>query len=219
MSSTNCNFVILILILAVRMYKSLFRTFRLTFLSFLLLQFLNGCSLDNSVSADLAQADWIRTNQREFITVWSVDDIPFIEVTLEYTGKEPDLLDSGILPDYDWKVKNTDFYNCSFRNLTDVPIELVEVYFELEKGKWRNENPQRAEHIASRWGSNSIAPHETIQRKNSWVWGKGSENTLNKTYTATITPPSKDPRLHDNFEANNNQPISFSFSCPLKFIR
>ena len=148
------------------MYKSLFRTFRLTFLSFLLLQFLNSCSLDNSVSVDLAQADWMRTNQREFITVWSVNDIPFIEVTLEYTGKEPDLLDSGILPDYDWKVKNTDFYNCSFRNLTDVPIELVEVYFELEKGKWQNENPQRAERIASRWGSNSIAPHETIQRKN-----------------------------------------------------
>ena len=201
------------------MYKSLFRTFRLTFLSFLLLQFLNSCSLDDSVSADLAQADWMRTNQREFITVWSVNDIPFIEVTLEYTGKEPDLLDSGILPDYDWKVKNTDFYNCSFRNLTDVPIELVEVYFELEKGKWRNENPQGAERIASRWGSNSIAPHETIQRKNSWVWGKGSENTLNKTYTATITPPSKEPRLNDLFEANNNQPISFSFSCPLKFIR
>ena len=179
----------------------------------------NGCSLDNSTPSNLAKADWIRSNEREFVTVWSVNDIPFVEVTLQYIGKNPTLPHDGVLPDYEWKKKNTDFYNCSLRNLLDVPIDLVEVHFELEKGKWQSQNPQGTEHISKRWGSHVIPPNETILRKNSWVWGKGSENTLQKTYTAQITPPSHDPKLQSLFEENNDLPISFSFSCPLKFIR
>lgn len=183
-----------------------------------LLQLFTSCSKDYNPK-DLGDVIWEKTNDREFTATWSLEQIPIIEVNLNYIGKKPDLSQKSILPAYDWNHKNTDFYECSIRNLTDISVQFTSVYFELAKGKWQNENPQGSQHIFKRWGVTEIAPYTTIKRNNSWVWGKGAENTLNKTYTVMISPPSKDHELQNLFLKNDNQPLNFSFSCPLKFIR
>ena len=76
---------------------------------------LAGCSSGYSPE-DLADGDWKRNGDREYVTTWSMDGVPLIEVTLEYGGKQPNLPFDGPQPTYDWKTRNTDFYACTLRN-------------------------------------------------------------------------------------------------------
>ena len=174
-------------------------------------------------SENLATPEWNRQNDREFVATWKVQEIPVLEVSLSYHGKEPELPFTGPEPGTDWKSRDTDFYSCTLTNLTDRPIQLQSVSLELDKGTPANSSPRNSAYLSERWGSDTIPPGGSLTRKNTWVWGKGNKNTLTKTYEAVVSPgtdsSSTDPGLRTLFEERGHAPISFAFQVPLRYQR
>ena len=180
-----------------------------------------GCPSGDSPD-DLADGDWKRDGDREYVTTWSVDEVPLLEVTLEYHGKQPSLPFDGPKPTYDWKTRNTDFYACTLRNLTDLPIELRSLHFDLDKGTWKKKNPEDAAYLASRWGATRIPPGGSLKRRNTWVWGKADKNMLRKTFGAQVVEgnaTTASPELKALIEKKGGLPLSFSFQAHIRFIR
>ena len=84
-----------------------------------------------------------------------------------------------------WKVEDTDFYHYQLVNLTDKPIELVNVSFRLKKGKGGKIYDTKTQAAIDKdWGGHIIPPRGKLTRRNSWVWGKGDENVLHKIHLA-----------------------------------
>jgi len=194
--------------------------FQITTLALCLL--LTGCFSGESSPDDLADGDWKRKGDREYVTTWSVDGVPLLEVTLDYLGKQPDLPFDGPQPTYDWKTRNTDFYACTLRNLTDLPIELRSLHFKLDRGTWKKKNPEDAAYLASRWGATRIPPEGTLKRRNTWVWGKADKNMLRKTFGAQImegNATTASPELKALIKKKGGLPLPFSFQAHIRFIR
>jgi hypothetical protein len=190
------------------------------FLIGLVLTLVTACS---SKKDDLAQSDWDRQGEREYVATWSVQDIPVIEVTLTYHGKTPSLPFDGPEPSYDWKSRDTDFYSCVLRNLTDYPVQLREVHAEMEKGSFSSSPPKDSVYLAERWGSSVLPPRGSLTRRNTWVWGKGAQNTLHKTFRAEILPAGNEAStaaaLEALIEKGGGQAAPFSFQTPLRYQR
>lgn len=182
---------------------------------------LAGCSSGYSPE-DLADGNWKRNGDREYVTTWNMDGVPLIEVTLEYGGKQPNLPFDGPKPTYDWKTRNTDFYACTLRNLTDLPIELRSLHFDLDRGTWKKKNPEDGSYLAKRWGSTRIPPNGSLNRRNTWIWGKADKNMLRKTFGAEIVigeVPSSSPELLALVKKKGGLPMPFSFQAHIRFIR
>jgi hypothetical protein len=198
-------------------YRTPFPCLAILFLGLLLA----GCSSGYSPD-DLADGDWKRNGDREYVTTWSMDGVPLLEVTLQYHGKQPDLPFDGPQPSYDWKSRNTDFYACTLRNLTDLPIELRSLHFDLDLGTWKKKNPQDSTYLAKRWGTTRIPPNGSLNRRNTWIWGKADKNMLRKTFGAEIVAgevPSSSPELNSLIKGKGGLPLSFSFQAHIRFIR
>lgn len=198
-------------------YRTPFPCLAILFLGLLLA----GCSSGYSPD-DLAEGDWKRDGDREYVTTWSMDGVPLLEVTLQYHGKQPDLPFDGPQPSYDWKSRNTDFYACTLRNLTDLPIELRSLHFDLDLGTWKKKNPQDSTYLAKRWGTTRIPPNGSLNRRNTWIWGKADKNMLRKTFGAEIVigeVPSSSPELNSLIKGKGGLPLSFSFQAHIRFIR
>lgn len=171
---------------------------------------------------NLAEAEWVRSNEREYVTTWSAQGVPVLEVSLSYHGKEPNLPFNGPEPGHDWRSRDTDFYSCALRNLTDQPIRLRTVRLKLDQGTSGNKGPQGGSYLVERWGNDIISPGGTLTRPNTWVWGKGSRNTLTKTYEAEIVhagESSANPALTALLEGEGDGSYLFSFQTPLLYKR
>ena len=185
-----------------------------TILAVLLLQaLLCGCSEKRD---DLADVSLKQKNDREYVATWSVDGIPTLEVELSYHGKEPKLPFDGPEPTYDWKSRDTDFYSCVIRNLTDEPIRLKDVTSEMESGKQKAAVLHDAEYIKARWGSDVVRPGESLTRRNTWVWGREDHNMLTKTYTAEFAGHNTEPPGAGDRQDGTPQPFSFQVSMEYK---
>lgn len=173
--------------------------------------------LSNGVKSD-AETEW--TSEREFTAIYSVNGVKAIEAKLKYLGKSPDLPFQGKGPSYDWRSRNTDFYTSSMTNLTNYPIRIKSITYDLKKGKFSGENPQYESYLKSYWTSTIILPGETVTRKNNWTWGKAQTNTLTKTYSLQIEMDKDRANPADPlFPKENQDPIEFEVQFPLKFIR
>lgn len=165
---------------------------------------LSGCS---GKEKDLAEVDWDRENEREYVATWSVEGTAVLEVTLAYHGKNPELPFAGPEPTYDWRSRDTDFYSCVLRNLTAHPVRLLDVQMELEKGSYRPEGPQGSSYIEKRWQSDVLPPGGSLTRRNTWVWGEDKQNTLYKTFRAEFV-----------YE-DDRDPVPFLFQVPIRYER
>jgi hypothetical protein len=144
---------------------------------------------------DLAEVEWDRKNEREYVATWRVEEVSLLEVTVTYHGKKPNLPFKGPKPSFDWQTRDADFYSCIIRNHSDQPIHLRTVSLELEKGTPKDDSAQGDSYLMERWGSTTIPPGRSLSRRNTWVWGRGSENTLTKTYLAEMVPGAGGLRL------------------------
>ena len=89
--------------------------------------------------------------------------------------------------DRDWKIQNTDFYHYQLVNLVDEPIELRALHFRLKTGRGgRIYDTKGVDAIETELGGSVIQPHQFLERHNSWVFGKASQNTLHKIYEAYV---------------------------------
>jgi hypothetical protein len=82
-------------------------------------------------------------------------------------------------------MEDTDFYHYQLVNLTDQPIELVNVSFRLKEGKdGKIFDTKTQAAIDQDWGGHVIPARGKLTRRNAFVWGKGDENVLHKIYLA-----------------------------------
>ena len=111
---------------------------------------------------------------------------PCVEVVCHYLGKAPvEPIDKPI--DRDWKTQSTDFYHYQLVNLVDEPIELRALHFRLKTGRGgRIYDTKGVDAIETELGGSVIQPHQFLERHNSWVFGKASQNTLHKIYEAYV---------------------------------
>ena len=177
-----------------------------------------SCSTDQIPKTLTANRE-VSKNDREYQAVWGIDGIDFLEATLVYHGKTPELPLEN-LDSFDQQKHNADFYSYTLRNLTDLPIEISSAHFFSEKGK--REINKGESYLEKKWGTNRIEPGETISRRNLWVWGNSDTNRLIITYKAQVLDPLTSPitnSLTKRLEKNNGEPLPFPFQVTLQFSR
>ena len=159
----------------------------------LLTLILNACSNpvqenEKPEPENLAIEEITFSDKTKSVSRWQQDDVSLIEVKVEYVGKSPKLPFKGPLPSYDWKVKNTDFYNIEIKNLTNSRIRLlktINIFQFGATGEYLDPN-----YISHRYGSSTIPANGSISRKNSWIWGKGEKNKMEKFFWAKFDDPT-----------------------------
>ena len=143
-------------------------------------------------SEDLSPNELVQKNRRDYVGIWGLDQINILEVTVDYHGKRPELPFEN-LSSFDDKKHNADFYSCTLRNLTELPIEISSAEFFSEKGERKiNKGPK---YLKKKWSSTIIEPGQTIHRRNLWVWGEGDDNRLIITYQAQILNSPNTPSI------------------------
>ncbi|HJO09875.1 MAG TPA: hypothetical protein QGH16_08485 [Verrucomicrobiota bacterium] len=107
-----------------------------------------------------------------------------VQVECRFVGKKPDgKLEESISRDY--RHNPTDFYHYKFINLTDKTITLESVDYRFDRGRYKKifQRKTRSD-IADYMNSNILEPQGTLERRNSWVWGKFNPDVLHKIYHA-----------------------------------
>lgn len=152
--------------------------------------FWSSCGIDNQSESDipntpnLATEKLIKSDKSVAISQWSCLGVPLLEVEVKYVGKSPKLPFDGALPSYDWRMKDTDFYDITIKNLSEVPInlEITKNIFQFgENSDFYDEN-----YIMHRFGSSMIPPKSSITRENSWIWAKGEHNKMERFFWASM---------------------------------
>ncbi len=170
-------------------------------------------------SEDLSPNNLVQKNKRDYVGIWGLDQINILEVTVHYQGKRPEFPFEN-LSSFDDKKHNADFYSCTLRNLTELPIEISSAEFFSEKGERKiNKGPK---YLKKKWSSTIIEPGQTIHRRNLWVWGEGDDNRLIITYQAQILNSPNTPsikKLAERIAQNKGNPLTFPFQVTLQFLR
>ena len=157
---------------------------------FLQIFFLTSCGFVNQSESDvpdtanLATEKLLTSDKSVVISQWVSGDIPLLEVEVKYVGKSPKMPFEGSLPSYDWRKKDTDFYDITIKNLTEVPIYLEKTKNIFQFGE--NSDFYDENYILHRFGSSMIPPKGSITRENSWIWAKGEHNKMERFFWASI---------------------------------
>ena len=123
-----------------------------------------------------------------------------VKVECVYVGKKPDgKLEKPISRDY---TRNpTDFYHYKFINLTDKTITLESVDYRFDRGQYKKIFQRKTRRdIADYMNSSVLEPQGTLERKNSWVWGKFNPDVLHKVYHAKAEEEGFLIDVHLNFK-------------------
>ena len=144
--------------------------------------FISGCSGDDL--AGNIDVTWESDERSYKAIVKDNDGIARVQLVCQYVGKKPqEPLDQNMTRD--WKSSDTDFYHYQLVNLTDDPVELVNVSFRLKEGKGGKIFDTKTQvAIDKDWGGHIIPARGKLSRRNAFVWGKGDENVLHKIYLA-----------------------------------
>mgnify|MGYP004263514931 FL=1 len=112
------------------------------------------------------------------------DGREMVKVECRYVGKKPEgELGEPISRDY--RHNPTDFYHYKFTNLTDKTITLESVDYRFDKGQYKKIFQQKTKRdIVDYMNSSVLESKGTLERKNSWVWGKFNPDVLHKIYHA-----------------------------------
>ena len=142
---------------------------------------ISGCSGDK-LAGDI-KIEW--DGDRSYKAIVKDDDgTERVQLDCQYIGKGPEQPMKTPI-DRDWKVSDTDFYHITMVNLTDHPIELVNVSFRLKEGKGGKIYATKTQtEIDKSWGAHVLPPRGQLNRRNAIVWGKGKANVLHKIYLA-----------------------------------
>ena len=114
------------------------------------------------------------------------DGREMVKVECRYVGKKPEgELSEPISRDY--RQNPTDFYHYKFTNLTDKTITLESVDYRFDRGQYKKVFKQKTRgDIADYMKSSVLESKGTLERKNSWVWGKFNPDVLHKIYNAKV---------------------------------
>lgn len=112
------------------------------------------------------------------------DGREMVKVECRYVGRKPEgELSEPISRDY--RQNPTDFYHYKFTNLTDKTITLESVDYRFDKGQYKKIFQQKTKRdIVDYMNSSVLEAKGTLERKNSWVWGKFNPDVLHKIYHA-----------------------------------
>lgn len=154
----------------------------LFFSSISMVLLLFGCSGDK-LAGDI-DVEW-EADERSYKAIVKDDEgTARVQLICQYVGKAPEEpLDTEVRRN--WKMNDTDFYHYQLVNLTDEPVELVNVSFRLKNGKGGKIYDTKTQvAIDKDWGGHIIPARGKLSRRNAFVWGKSDENVLHKIYLA-----------------------------------
>ena len=146
--------------------------------------FENQSESDTPYTGNLATEKLLTSDKSVVISQWISGDIPLLEVEVKYIGKSPKMPFDVSLTSYDWRDRDTDFYDITIKNLTDVPIYLEKTKNIFQFGE--NSDFYDENYILHRFGSSMIPPKSSITRENSWIWAKGEHNKMERFFWASI---------------------------------
>ena len=95
-----------------------------------------------------------------------------MKISIQYLGKKP-LLPLTVNIPWNWKIKDTDWYNIIFKNTSEDPIKFNKLTINDERGVFRKPKEVSKKQIKQRLNTITLAPGEQVFRKNtavtSWV--------------------------------------------------
>jgi len=95
-----------------------------------------------------------------------------MEISIQYLGKKPRLPLTINIP-WNWKTKDTDWYNIIFKNTSEDPIKFNKLTINDERGVFRKPKEVSKKQIKQRLNTITLAPGEQVSRRNtavtSWV--------------------------------------------------
>ena len=120
--------------------------------------------------------------QRDFTRTVTVQGRDLLKIDCQYLGKspgEPDKYQSS----HDYRTIDTDFYQMAFTNLTDQEIHIAGIAYRMAEGPLRSLSHATKDSIKQNWGTTIIPAQGTISHPNGFVWAKGRQNRMIKTYS------------------------------------
>lgn len=148
---------------------------------FLVLSFITGCAEQRAPVT------------RNFTRTVKVEGQDVLKIDCQYVGKSPGE-PKTYQSQHDYRSIDTDFYRLSFTNLTDQEIQLSGISYHMAKGPTKGRSQATQESIKRTWGTTTIRPHETISHPNGFVWAKGQQNRLIKTYSFRTKDSKGNPK-------------------------
>ncbi len=120
--------------------------------------------------------EWI--NDRGYILTVLDNDKPILLIEIKYQGKAP-IGDKKI--NHNWKAVDTDFYQETFKNLTESSVHIKEIRYSLDLGPLRTPRIKSESKIKVTYGTTQIMPNKSLYRDDAWVWAK-KENVLHRLF-------------------------------------
>lgn len=122
-----------------------------------------------------------RIDKRSYTkTLRDKDGNQIMVIAVQYIGKLPKPPLRIIVP-WDWRTQDTDWYNITFKNLSNSTIEIKKASVNWEKGPARATITQ--EQISQRLGTHIIAPKKEVHRKNTALISNLTHDICHFIYT------------------------------------
>jgi hypothetical protein len=110
-----------------------------------------------------------------------------VRVDCRHIGNKPNGEFKGSLS-RDYRSNHVDFYDYKLTNLTSKSISLEKVDYRFDRGQYKKifQTKTKAE-ISEYMDGNILLPNGSLERINSWAWGKFNPDILHKIYHAKIS--------------------------------
>jgi len=105
-----------------------------------------------------------------------------MEITIQYLGKKPRLPLTINIP-WNWKTKDTDWYNVIFNNISEDPIKFNKLTITDERGVFRKPKEVSKKQIKQRLNTIVLAPGEQVARRNTAVTSWVPNNLFHMIYS------------------------------------
>ena len=148
---------------------------------------ISGCFGQNKNYYGNVNYEWDSDGKSYTAVVKDRNGEDLIRVDCRHIGNQPNgAIKGGLSRDY--RSNHVDFYDYKLTNLTSKSISLESVDYRFDKGRYKKvfKTKSKAE-ISEYMDGNVLLPNGSLERINSWAWGKFNPDILHKIYHAKIS--------------------------------
>ncbi|MBA18252.1 MAG: hypothetical protein CMO70_00850 [Verrucomicrobiales bacterium] len=157
------------------------------FYIFALVIIFTGCSGHKKNYYGNVDYDWDSDGKSYTAIVKDAKGADLVRVDCRHIGNQPNGIFKGNLS-RDFRSNHVDFYDYKLTNLSDKQISLESVDYRFDRGQYKKvfKRKTKAE-IIEYMDGNVLPPNGSLERINSWAWGKFDPDVLHKIYNAKVS--------------------------------